>query len=166
MLRISLNLFLYITLAFTISQKPQAAQENPSDSAQVLAPPPAPRAAPQADRITIPTGTRLALVLQNAINTRGAKTGDSANFQVAFPLALDNRIVIPAGTSARGEVISVKRPRRIKGRNELQLQITSLVFANGYVVPLVAVPHSMDNDAKDSVADSGTSREVRAPRRM
>ena len=37
----------------------------------------------------------------------------------------------------------------------MALQITSLVFSNGYVVPLAAAPRSIDSDAKDSVGDTG-----------
>jgi hypothetical protein len=62
-------------------------------------------------------------VLQNAINTRSAKVGGSAYFQIAYLVALGDRSVIPAATVARGEVVAVKRPGRVKGRGELRLQI-------------------------------------------
>jgi hypothetical protein len=143
-----------------------SAQEQSSPPATESLAPAASNSPEHQAKVTIPAGTRLALVLQNSINTRGAKAGDSAYLQVAYPVALDNRVVIPAGTLARGEVVSVKRPGRIKGRAELQLQITSLVFSNGYVVSLAARPRSVDGVPADSVEDASATRSNPPPPRL
>jgi type IV secretion system protein VirB10 len=107
------------------------------------------------EKITLPAGTRLALVLQTGINTRTAKPGDSVYFQTVYPVAQGNRMVIPVGSFARGEVTSVKRPGRVKGRAELCMRITSITFPNGYVVSLVAIPGSLDNNGKEGVSTEG-----------
>jgi hypothetical protein len=105
--------------------------------------------------ITLPAGTRLPLALQNGISTRNAKPGDSVYFQTTYPIAQDNRIVIPMGTFARAEVISVKRPGHFGGRAELQMRITSLTFVNGYVIPFAALPGNLDMQAKESLDNGG-----------
>lgn len=107
------------------------------------------------DKIVLPAGTRLPLMLQSGITTRTAKPGDAVYFQTSFPIAQDNRIVIPMGTFVRGEIVSVKRPGRLKGRAELQMRITSLTFRNGYVVSLMAIPGSLDDRSREGVDNGG-----------
>ena len=108
-----------------------------------------------AAKIVLAAGTRLPLSLQNGINTRTAKAGDSVYFQTIYPIAQNNRIVIPMGAYARGEVTSVTRPGRLKGRAELRMAITSITFPNGYIVSLVAAPGSLDSDGKERVDSEG-----------
>jgi hypothetical protein len=105
--------------------------------------------------ITLPAGTRLPLVLQNGISTRNAKPGDSVYLTTTYPIALDNRIIIPMGTFARAEVISVKRPGHFGGRAELQMRITSLTFTNGYIILFAALPSNLDAQARESLDDGG-----------
>jgi hypothetical protein len=106
--------------------------------------------------VVVPVGTRLPLLLRNGINTRTAKAGDSVYFETLYPIAQDGRIVIPVGSFVRGEVVSVKRPGRIKGRGEIRLQLESLTFPNGYVAALNATPNSVDRDGKEGVDSEGT----------
>jgi len=131
--------------------------------AQQPAPSPAePGAAPSAQTpqeppkvIVLPVGTRLPLVLESGVTTRTAKPGDTVYFQTAFPIAQDNRIVIPMGTFARAEVTEAKRAGHLKGRAELRMRITSLTFSNGYVASFAAIPGTLDMRAKESVDDGG-----------
>ena len=58
-----------------------------------------------AAQVAVPTGTRLPLVLRNGINTRTAKAGDSVYFETAYPVARNNRIVIPMGSFVRGQIV-------------------------------------------------------------
>ncbi len=44
--------------------------------------------------------------------------------------------MIPAGTFVQGEIRQVVRPGRVKGRAELQMSFTSMIFPNGYTVML------------------------------
>jgi len=87
-------------------------------------------------RLTVPAGTRIPLVLKHAINTKSARPGDPVYLQTNFPVAQDNRILIPSGTYVQGVVDSVKRPGRVSGRAELLMHFTTLIFPNGYTVSL------------------------------
>ncbi len=84
----------------------------------------------------IPAGTKLPVALKHAISTKSAREGDPVYAQTTFPLAIDGKIVIPAGTYVQGKIASVKRPGRVKGRGELMMHFTSLIFPSGYTVPL------------------------------
>jgi type IV secretory pathway VirB10-like protein len=96
----------------------------------------------QPDTITIPAGTRIPLALKQAISTKTAKEGDPVYAQTTFPFAMNDRIVIPTGTYVQGKITHVKRGGRIKGRAEILIHFTSLVFPSGYTVML---PGSVEN---------------------
>jgi len=89
-----------------------------------------------ADEVTVPSGTRVPLVLKQGINSKNARVGDPVYAQTNFPITRNNRIVIPAGTFVQGEIRRVQRPGRVKGRAELQVNFTSMIFPNGYTILL------------------------------
>ncbi len=91
--------------------------------------------------ITVPAGTKLPLVLKNAVNTKHAQPGDNVYLQTNFPVTQDNRIVIAAGTYVQGVINRVQRPGRVKGRAEVLMHFTTMIFPNGYTVQL---PGSLD----------------------
>ena len=107
------------------------------------------------ERITVPAGTRVGVVLQNGISTRSAKPGDSVYLQMSFPITQTNRIVIPVGSYLRGELLESKRPGRIKGRGEFRLRLDTLILPNGYTVSLNAAPRSADSGGKETMDPEG-----------
>jgi hypothetical protein len=137
---------------------PLFAQEPPGPQTSapppVAATPPAARV-PTGEMITIPGGTKLAVILQSGISTRNAKPGDSVYLQTAFPITQDNRIVIPVGSYIRGEVLEAKRPGRVKGRGEMRLKLNTLILPNGYTISLTASPTGADTGGKESVDPEG-----------
>lgn len=128
---------------------------------QTEAPPPvAPKAAPapqagSGEKVIVPAGTRVGVVLQNGISTRSAKPGDSVYLQTSFPITINNRIVIPVGSYLRGELIDSKRPGRIKGRAEFRMRLNTLILPTGYTVDLNAAPRSADSGGKETMDDEG-----------
>ncbi len=107
---------------------------------------------PAAPATIVPSGTKIPLTLKQGINSRSARPGDPVYAQTAFPITQDNQIVIPAGTFVQGEVRRVIRPGHVKGRAELQMSFTSMIFPNGYTVMLPGAvqntPGSKDNTVK------------------
>lgn len=98
-------------------------------------------------KLLVPAGTRVPVVLKNAISTKSARVGDSVYAQTSFPIAINNRMVIPAGTYVQGRIAEVKRAGRVKGRAEVLFHFTSMVFPSGYTVSL---PGSVDSSGSDS----------------
>lgn len=92
---------------------------------------------PAAD-YSVPSGTKIPLMLTQGITSKTAKEGDPVYAQTSFPVTQNNRIVIPAGTYVQGVVRRVVRPGRVKGRAELQMSFTSMIFPNGYTVLIPA----------------------------
>jgi len=135
------------------AQQPDGPQ---SDAPPAVAPKPVP--APQAgssERITIPSGTRVGVVLENGISTRNAKPGDSIYLQTSFPITQNNRIVIPVGSYLRGELLESKRPGKVKGKGEFRLRLDTLILPNGYTVSLNAAPRSADSGGKETMDSEG-----------
>jgi hypothetical protein len=135
-----------MTLFFASIATAQAPEGPQSD-----APPPATTPAPAAPRpaspgqsILIPTGTHIGVTLESGISTATAKPGDSVYFRTSFPLTMNNKVVVPVGSYLRGEVTDSKRPGRVKGKGELRIRLSTLVFPNGYTVDMNAEPHSAD----------------------
>jgi type IV secretion system protein VirB10 len=59
-----------------------------------------------------------------------------------FPVVLNEHVLIPAGTYVQGKITHVQRAGRIKGRAEVQMHFTTLIYPSGYTVML---PGSMEN---------------------
>src|SRR5512146_876141 len=91
-----------------------------------------------AKTLTVPTGTKIPLSLKQAISTKNARQGDPVYAETAFPVAIGGRMVIPAGTYVQGVIDRVQRPGRVKGKAEILMHFTSLVFPNGYTVVMPA----------------------------
>jgi Bacterial conjugation TrbI-like protein len=142
----------------------QAAQAAPQNAASSAAAPTTTGAADpntavpvraKRPQIEVPKGTHIPLVLHNGISTRTAHTGDPVYFQTMFPVVVNERIVIPSGTYVSGEVTESKRPGRVKGRGEIMVRLTTMIFPNGYIVSLEATPSSADPDGRETVNSEG-----------
>lgn len=134
-----------------------AAQEPQPEltSRATTTPPPAVETQPV--EITIPAGTKVPLTLKQGITTKNAKEGDPVYAQTAFPVAANDRILIPAGTFVQGTVRRVQRPGHVKGRAQLQMSFTSMIFPNGYTVMLPgAVEGVPGSDKMDVKGKEGT----------
>ncbi len=128
---------------------------------QTASPPPpaqsassAPEAAKDPHAITIPSGTKLPLSLKQAISTKNAREGDAVYAETAFPFVLDERVVVPPGTYIQGKIVHVERGGRMKGRAELLIHFTSMIYPSGYTVMLPGsvenTPGADSNGVKDS----------------
>jgi hypothetical protein len=93
-------------------------------------------ATPKEDAITVPAGTRVPLTMKQGLTTKNAHPGDPVYAQTSFPIVMNDHIVIPPGTFVQGEVRRVQRPGKVKGRAELQMSFTSMIFPNGYTLLL------------------------------
>jgi hypothetical protein len=130
--------------AFLSAQAPEGPQTDPPPAARPALKPAAARPASTGETITVPSGTRVGVILENGISTLSAKPGDSVYFRTSFPITMNNKVVVPVGSYLRGEVAEAKRPGHIKGRGELRIRLNTLVLPNGYTVDLNAAPHSTD----------------------
>ena len=104
--------------------------------------------------VTVPAGTRIALVLTHPIQSRYIHRGDDIYAQVTSPVNYGNEVVIPPGTFVQGTVdkLAVKG-----GRGELHLQSLSITFPDGYVAP-VSGPVTLESTDGYALKDPGNGR--------
>jgi type IV secretion system protein VirB10 len=127
-----------------------------STSSTALAPTaPTPQPAPQKKIYTVPAGTKVLLQLRSGINTRSAKPGDGVYLASTFPVVVGNRVMIPSGVYVQGVVDRVVRAGRVKGKSQLDMHFTSMIFPNGTVVEIPGLVNSLPGASKQSVKDDG-----------
>src|ERR1017187_1955895 len=146
---------------------PTASDSTPASTSPVVAVAPAATvpqtaqpAAPQSPQpekktYTVPAGTKVLLQLRSGINTRSARPCDGVYLASTFPVVVGNRVMIPAGVYVQGVVDRVSRAGRVKGRAQLDMHFTSIIFPNGSVVEIPGVVNSLPGARKQSVKDDG-----------
>lgn len=93
-------------------------------------------------QLMIPAGTKVPLALKHAISTRGSREGDAVYAETTFPVVLNDRVLIPAGTYVQGRISHIQQAGRLKGRAEVLMHFTTLIYPSGYTVLL---PGSLEN---------------------
>src|SRR6202521_531992 len=110
--------------------------------------------------LTIPAGTRVPLSLKQAISTKTARDGDPVYAETAFPFVVNDRVVIPAGTYIQGKIARVRRAGHVKGRAEVLIHFTSMIYPSGYTVMLGGSVENTPGAERTSMKDSeGTIRQ-------
>jgi type IV secretion system protein VirB10 len=113
-----------------------------------------------ASQLTIPPGTKVPLALKQAVSTKNAREGDAVYAVTTFPVVFNDRIVIPAGTYVQGRISNVKRGGRIKGRAEVLMHFSTLIYPSGYTVVLPGAVENVPGAEKTSMKDEeGTVRQ-------
>jgi hypothetical protein len=115
---------------------------------------PVPTPAPDPNAVTIPAGTKIPLSLKQAISTKNAREGDAVYAETAFPFVVDNRVIVPAGSYIQGKIAHVERAGRVKGRAEILMHFTSMIYPSGYTVMLPGSVENTPGAANNSVKDS------------
>jgi hypothetical protein len=111
--------------------------------------------APEKKIYTVPAGTKVLLELRSAINTKSAKAGDGVYLSSTFPVVVGNRVMIPTGVYVQGMVDRVQRGGRVKGKAQLDMHFTSIIFPNGTVVEIPGVVDSMPGAKNQTVKNDG-----------
>lgn len=112
------------------------------DSSKGAQPELVPGAHANTNEIVIPAGTKVPIKLENAISTKSNQQGDPVYAVTTFPVVLNEHIVIPAGTYVQGRIMQIKPAPRFKGRAEVMMHFTTLIYPSGYTVML---PGSIEN---------------------
>jgi type IV secretion system protein VirB10 len=102
---------------------------------------------------TVPAGTKVLLELRSSLNTKSAKAGDGVYLASTFPVVVGNRVLIPAGVYVQGVVDRVARAGHVKGRAQLDMHFTSMIFPNGSVVEIPGLVNSLPGASKQKVKD-------------
>jgi len=100
------------------TEPPPAPAPAPAPAAPVPPPPPPP---PQ--KVTIPSGTTLAVRLVDPIDSETATQGQTFHATLNSPLSVDGDTAIPAGYNVEGHVVTVQSAGKFAGQSLLVLQL-------------------------------------------
>ena len=143
-----LSLLLVSGTAWGQAVAPQSSNDAKAAPASI-----APADANDPNVAVIPSGSKVPLLLKQAISTKNAREGDAVYAETAFPFVQNDRILIPAGTYIQGKISRVEKPGRGKKRAELLIHFTSMIYPSGYTVMLPGsvenTPGSDSNGVKD-----------------
>ncbi len=103
-----------------------------------------------ATELIVPAGTRVPLVMINSIGSKNSQAGDPVYLRSVYPVTLDGRIMIPAGTHVSGSVVYSKRPGRVKGRGLLGIRLELMILPNGVIRDLAGRPEALDGRSPEN----------------
>jgi hypothetical protein len=101
------------------------AEQQSAPSAPSTAPtPPAP---PAPKKVTIPSGTTMAIRLVDAISSETTQPGQTFRATLDSPLSSEGDVVLPSGYDVQGHVVDVKSAGKFAGKSELVLQLDRIM---------------------------------------
>ena len=116
---------------------------------------PAPPPPPQPVTVTVPANTIVTVRTIDSIDSKANQAGQMFKASLDAPIVADNRVIVPVGADAYIKLVSASSAGHIKGRSELGLELSSIVFqGNTY------------NVVSSDVKQSGTSRGKQSAERI
>ena len=146
-----------------------AGSASPTNPQMYILPPQQPSAGPQQNsdfsNAVIPAGTKLLLTLQRALDTRTTRTGDQVFLRSRFPIVVQGKVILHAGTYVQGTLQQIIKDHSPSRATLIQLQRTNLILKNGTVVPMQGMTtiSVRAGQSVHSVIPQGTSLEATMP---
>ena len=114
-------------------------------------------AGPLYDELVVAADSVIGLEIETALTSDRARVEDPVVARVTRDVKVGNRVAIPAGSRANGEVTSVDRGGRLKDRARLGVRFTSIVLADGTRVPIQTetIYREGDSPTNESAAKIG-----------
>ncbi len=91
---------------------------------------PAPPPPPAPKKVTIPSGTTMAIRLVDAINSETSQPGQSFRATLDSPLSSEGDVVLPSGYDVQGHIVDVKSAGKFAGKSELVLQLDRITVGS------------------------------------
>ena len=106
---------------------PRVQDPGPAPQAAPAPTPASPPAPPAPKKVTISSGTTLAIRLVDSINSETSQPGETFRATLDSPLSSEGELAIPAGYDVQGHIVDVKSAGKFAGRSELVLQLDRLM---------------------------------------
>lgn len=109
------------------SSQPVAEQTPPPAPAPAPAPAPVtPPPPPPPQKVTIPSGTALAVRLVDPIDSEKNQVGDTFHATLNNPLTINGDVAVPSGSDVVGHLVDVKSAGKFAGQSQVVLQLDSI----------------------------------------
>lgn len=125
--------------ARTVTPEPRTPVSAPLEPVQPYTPAPVLAAEPPAPRfedLVVSTDSVLGLQMETSLTSERARVEDEVVARVTRDVRVGDRVAIPAGARAHGEVTLVERGGKVRDKARLGIRFTSVVLADGTRVPL------------------------------
>ena len=122
-----------------VTPEPRTAVSAPLEPIQPNTPAPVLAAEPPAPRfedLVVSTDSVLGLQMETSLTSERARVEDEVVARVTRDVRVGDRVAIPAGAKAHGEVTLVERGGKVRDKARLGIRFTSVVLADGTRVPL------------------------------
>jgi hypothetical protein len=115
-----------ITPIGTNGQPVPAGTASTENTPQPQTPAPVPPAAPLS--LAVPSGTELAIRIDQRISVKHSHAGDRFSGEVVEPIVQNGSVVIPKGTPVAGRIDAAHKRGHFKGASILELRLTSMTL--------------------------------------
>ena len=88
--------------------------------------------------VTVPAGSVIAVEVTDGVSSQSSSIGDAISGRVVSDLRIGEHVAIPAGSTVRGAVTSVRPLRKIGGRAQIAVAFNELELPQGGSVPIAA----------------------------
>jgi hypothetical protein len=78
--------------------------------------------------LTVPSGTELAIRINERISVKSSRAGDHFSGEVVEPVEINGSVLVPKGTPVGGRIDEAHRRGHFKGRSILELRLTSMTL--------------------------------------
>jgi hypothetical protein len=123
-------LLLAAAVTVAAAQEVQPSPDTPVESAPSPSAPATPEAQPVPRKVTIPSGTTLAIRLVDSIDSETAQPGHAFRATLDSPLTVDGDTAIPSGYSVEGHIVDVKSAGKFAGQSLLVLQLDRIAVGS------------------------------------
>jgi hypothetical protein len=129
-----------------------AIPESQKEPARPIEPP-----APVLEELVVSAQSVIGLQMETAVSSDTARLEDEVVARVTRDVKVGDRVAIPSGARAQGEVTLVERGGRLRDRARLGVRFTSIVLADGTRLPIhtETVLREGDSPGRESAAKIG-----------
>jgi type IV secretion system protein VirB10 len=92
----------------------------------------------ETEPLSVPAGTMLHCRTTKTLTTKLNSQGDAFTINVAEPVSVNGRVVVPVGSTLAGRITLMARPGRIKGVGQMRLTVEQITLPDGRSFPLAA----------------------------
>ena len=103
---------------------------------------------PVLEELVVSAQSVIGLQMETSVTSERAQVEDQVVARVTRDVKVGDRVVIPAGAKANGEVTLVERAGRFKDRARLGIRFTSIVLADGTRLPIATETVFREGDAQ------------------
>jgi len=89
---------------------------------------PQPSSTPAPGNVSVPSGTEMAIRINQTINVKHAYAGQRFSGEVAEPISRGGEVIIPRGTPVSGRIDAAHRRGHFKGASVLELRLTTMTL--------------------------------------